>query len=510
MTLKTYLRILRKRWLTVINCAVLGVLIASIITILIPRVYAAHTTNFVSTAVDGTQPASLYQNSQFALGQVASYTQVVHSPSVLQPVINDLHLNMTTNELDKRITAANPTGTVIIDVKATSSTARQAQAIADSVSRHLDSAIEALETPRAGGPSPVKVSIAVPAKVPSAPVSPRTPLNVALGLLIGLAIGIATAVLREQFDTTLKSPEDLQVLAGLTPLGVIDYEPQIKERPLVALERNSSGVEAFRSIRSNLQFANVDRPPRQVVITSAIADEGKTVTACNLAITMAQATLRVCLLEADLRRPKAAQYLGLTGGVGLTNVVAGQHVLDDVLVPWNRGQLTVLPAGTTPPDPSQLLGSDAMAELLADLRSRFDMVIIDAPPLLPVSDAAVLSRTSDGAILVARYGHVRREQVSRALVDLSTIGAQLIGTILTCAPAKERVKRYGPDYSYTTDKYVSPERREWWLPGDPALKNDDITSDDARSSPSTNDRDPDPATTRRGKAGRAFDDARQH
>lgn len=481
MTLKAYLQILRKRWPIMVACTLLGVIVASAFTLLAPRVYVAQTTSFVSIVAGGTQSDSLYNNSQFALKQVTSYAEVVHGPDVLQPVIDELHLGMTVQELDQTITATNPVDTVLLTVSAQSSSPTQAQTIANSVSKHLGTAVEALETPRAGGSSPVKVAIAVPASVPSTPASPRPPLNIALGLLVGLALGIGAAVLREHLDTTVKSLSELADLTGLTPLGAIVLDPDLSLHPLLSPQSSFLGIEAFRSIRTNLQFVDVDRPPRQVVITSAIANEGKTTTACNLAITMAQAHMKVCLVEGDLRRPMAMDYLGIMGGIGLSNVAAGQFSLDDVLVPWNRGQLFVLPAGTTPSDPSQLLGSQAVADVLAELRSRFDMVIIDAPPLLPVSDAAVLSRASDGAVIVARHSHVRHEQITQALADLDNVNARLIGAVLTFVPAKERVARYGHGYASKERRADLAGQRETSGPPSPARQANDTVLEDAHT-----------------------------
>lgn len=448
MTLREYVHILRKRWWMIAVCAALGAVVAVGVTHVMPPSYAAQTKNFVSITAQGSDASSLYESSQFALKQVASYTQVVDSPAVLAPVIKELDLDMSTEQLAKDVSATNPPETVLIFVQARASSSEDAQRIANAVSMHLAVAVEDLETPRSGGVSPVKVSMAVPATMPNQPVSPRPVLNLALGLLVGLALGIGVAILREQFDTSVKTSVDLERLTGQAPLGTIPKDRQIRRQPLMALPQpdREAGVEAFRSIRTNLQFVDVDSPPRQVVITSSIAEEGKTVTACNLAITMSQSPTRVCLVEADLRRPRVAEYLGIEGSVGLTNVVAGQHSLDDALTPWMRGRFMVLPAGTAPPDPSQLLGSHAMEDLLAELRSRFDLVLLDAPPLLPVSDAAVLARLSDGAVLISRYGRARREQVTKAVNDLSTVNARLIGTVLTCVPSRERAARYGKDY----------------------------------------------------------------
>lgn len=459
MTLRSYLQILRKRWPLIVIISLLGILAAISLTIITPNTYSAQASAFVTITSTGTESNSLYQNSQFALQRVKSYPQVISSPDVLQPVIDELQLDLSVQDLQETVTADNPPDTVLLNITAQSGSPIQAQLIANSAAQHLGTVIEQLETSRAGGTAPVKVSTAVPANLPQSPVSPRRSLNLALGLLIGLALGIGAAVIREGQDTTIKG-DDLQDLTGTAPLGVIGFDPYAGKKPLIALQSQSVGVEAFRTMRTNLQFVDVDNPPRQLVITSAIADEGKTTTACNLAITLAESALRVCLVEADLRRPKVSSYLGIDGSVGLTNVLAGQFPLHDVLVPWRRGLLTVLPAGTTPPDPSQLLGSKNMTILLDELRDKFDFVIIDAPPLLPVTDAAVLARATDGALFVSRYGHTRRELVTKALEDLETVNARLIGTVLTFVPPKGN--RYGHAYGYGYTSDERPARPSLW------------------------------------------------
>src|SRR4051794_19327157 len=192
MTLSGYVQVLRKRWRTVATVALLCVLAAFAITALLPRSYVAQSTSFVSIAgtsgtTKGSAPDTLYQNSQFALNQVSSYPEIVTSPAVLEPVINDLGLDLTVRELKTHVTATNPVDTVLLNVEATSSSPRRAQAIANSVAQHLGSQIETLEAPRRGGESPVKVTTAVPAGLPLTPASPRPSLNLALGLLLGVA-----------------------------------------------------------------------------------------------------------------------------------------------------------------------------------------------------------------------------------------------------------------------------------------------------------------------------------
>jgi non-specific protein-tyrosine kinase len=275
-------------------------------------------------------------------------------------------------------------------------------------------------------------------------VSPRKKLNLALGLLVGLAIGVGGAVLRETLDTSVKTSDDIQQHSGVSTIGVIGFDPDASKHPLIVhTDQHSVRAEAFRQLRTNLQFVDIDHAPRSIVVTSSLPGEGKTTTATNLAITLSQTGLRVLVVEADLRRPRVADYLGVINAVGLTSVLAGQATLDDVIQRWGDGRMHVLPSGPTPPNPSELLGSQGMVKLLRQLEDRYDLVLLDAPPLLPVTDAAVLATSASGVLMVVRHGKTTREQLSRAAEALSTVGAHVYGAVLNMAPTK------GPDaYSY--------------------------------------------------------------
>ena len=465
MTLRSYVRVLRKRWRIIVALTLLGLGGAAAVTMLLPVTYSAQATAFVAITAPGTDTAnsnsnnSLYQSSQFALQRVKSYSDVVNSPAVLEPVIAQLNLNTTVDELQHRVTADNPVDTVLLNVTAKDSSAAGAQRTANAVTDQLGKVIERLETSKEGTTPPVKVTTAVPASVPVAPISPRTNLNIVLGLLVGLSLGIVAAVMRDLQDTTVKFA-DVEELTGRTPLGLVSYSPRRAEQPLVEPGGNGREIEELRTIRTNLQFVDVDNPPRVIVVTSAVKGEGKTTFACNLAITLAQSNQNVCFIEADMRQPKAMTYLDLDDGIGLSDVLASQSKVDHFLATWHDGAKSVLPAGTPPPDPSQLLGSHTMNTLLEDVRSRFDVVIIDAPPLLPVSDAAILAHATDGAILVTRYGRTKRDQLTRALDELSNVKANLVGTVLTHAPADAYRGRRRDIADYQRPHDVQPGRLE--------------------------------------------------
>jgi capsular exopolysaccharide synthesis family protein len=450
VTLWSFVQILRKRWLVVASFTVLGLLLAGVVSALTPPKYEAEARSFVTITSTGSDANSVYQNSQFAMARVKSYTLLADNPKVLTGVIDKLGLRETPQDLRKQITAQNPLDTAFLTIDAVDRDPVLAARIANAVASDLGREIEKLETPRSGGKSPVKVTVTTPATPPSGPVSPRWPLNLALGLLGGFAVGVAFALTREQLDTTIKSGDDLQRVTGMSPLTLIRLDAKSARRPLPVMDSRSSMVESFRTLRTNLKFADVDHPPRQVVVTSAVANEGKSTTAQNLAIALGQSGMRVCLVEADLRRPKVTENLGIEGAVGLTNVVAGEHKLADVLVPWNRGLVTVLPAGTTPSDPASLLGSHNAQLLLQDLRDSYDFVVVDAPPLLPVSDAAVLAGETDGALLVVRHGHTKQDQVQAAIETLRAVNARVVGCVLTFVPDKRRFGRRKDVYAYVT------------------------------------------------------------
>jgi len=441
--LRDYARTLRKRWQLVALCTLLAVAAAAVATLAATNVYQAKTQLFVSVQSGQNDLSQLYQGNSFSQQRVKSYADIVDSPRVTEPVVRELRLALTPDQLAGRIQAEAPLDTVLINMDVTDPSPARAGQIANAVARQFVEVVKDLETPQGRTSSPVEVSVVRPADVPTAPVSPRPKINLALGLLVGLALGVGTAVLRETLDMSVKSLDDVQDITGASPLGVVVEDPDaVGRRLLVPGESQGPGAEAFRQIRTNLQYVDVDRPPRVVVVTSALPDEGKSTTSVNLASTLAQAGTRVVLVEADLRRPSVAHYLGIEGAVGLTDVLAGHCDLDIALQLWGRDLFSVLPSGPLPPNPSEVLDSQHMHELLKVLGDRFEVVVVDSPPLLPVTDAAVLARASDGAILVVRHGRTTREQLARARATLQAVDARLLGTVLN------RVPRKGPDASY--------------------------------------------------------------
>lgn len=448
MELKDYLRILRRSWILVAACALIGILGAGIAVFLVKPTYTSETKLFV--ALQNSQTVSeLQQGNVFTQARVQSYVGTVNTPAVLQPVIDSLGLAVTPQVLSDNIVASSDLNTVLISIKATNESAVQAAAIAQAVGDSLVKTVDELERPAASDASPVKLSIVTPAVAPTSPSSPNVRLNLILGLLVGLASGVAVAVLRALFDTRIRGEADLRRVTDAPVLGGVSFDADAVKKPLLTQSApQSPRAESFRQLRTNLQFAHVSHRSKAVLVTSSLPGEGKSTTATNLAIALSQAGQSVALVDADLRRPMIADYLGLERHAGLTTVLVGQADINDMLQPWGNDELYVLAAGRVPPNPSELLGSDKMRDLITGLESTFDAVIVDAPPLLPVTDAAVLAQQVGGVVVVVGAQKVRTTDLEKSLKSLDMVEADLLGVILNRLPLK------GPDsYSYSYASY---------------------------------------------------------
>lgn len=443
MDLREYLRIARRSWVLIAASALVGLLVGGASSTLTQPTYTASTQLFVAIQSSGSIQ-ELQQGNNFSQARVQSYVKTVGSPIVLQPAIDSLGLDLSSDELAHRVVATTDLNTVLIDIEVSDGSPVQAAAIAQAVARSLIAAVDQLERPKTGGSSPVSLSIIKPAVAPISPSAPNTRLNLALGLILGLATGVGSAVVRSTLDSRIRGEEDLRRVTGAPLLGAISFDQDATKKPLLTqAPAQSPRAESFRRLRTNLQFANVSGHARTVLVTSSLPGEGKSTTATNLAIALAQAGQTVCLIDADLRRPMVNEYLGLDRQAGLTTSLVGAADVNDLLQPWGEDNLFVLTSGQIPPNPSELLGSAEMKTLIERLEQSFDSVIIDAPPLLPVTDAAVLSQHVGGVVLVASVQRVRQHDLEKSLGALQLVDANILGVVLNRIPAK------GPDsYSY--------------------------------------------------------------
>jgi non-specific protein-tyrosine kinase len=452
VTINDYLQIVRKRLLIVLSCAVLGLGAAGALVWLATPKYEATAQLFVSANDTGGGLATdLQQGAQFSQDRVQSYAAIINTRQITDPVAHRLQVGLTGEEISKEIQADAPLNTVLVNLHVTDISAKRAQHIANAVANQFANYAAFLEASADDTHPPVKVTVVKEATLPTSPTSPKVGLSVALGLIIGLVVGIAGGILRETLDNTVKTPDDVQRATDRPAIGVIAFDPDAKAHPLIVTQHpHSRRAEAFRQLRTNLQFVDIDTELKSIVVTSSVPNEGKTTTVSNLAITLAQAGSKVLLIEADLRRPRLAKYLGLDGSVGLTSVLVGATSALEATQRWGESGLSVLPSGPLPPNPSELLSSNAMRQLIKRLEARFDLILIDAPPLLPVTDAAVLSAATSGALLIARYGSTKREQLARsAEALLDGVGARILGCVINMTPKRgPDAYYYGYAYSY--------------------------------------------------------------
>jgi capsular exopolysaccharide synthesis family protein len=421
----------------------LAVVVSGVLTWRATPQYASQMTLFVSAWGSPDSPGAAYQGGLLSEQRVKSYRELMRSQRVMTAVIDRLGLPLSPRQLAAKVHTTSVPDTALLSASVTDSSPAQAQRIASSLGDEFVRLIPSLESTPSGAQPAVRVSVVSAAELPSRPVSPQPVRNLAVAFVVGLLTGFGLAVARRSMDTTVKAAEQLQELSGAPSLGTISFDSSVPKEPLITRAPHGPRAEAYRKIRTNLQFVDVDRSNQVILVTSAVSNEGKSVTACNVAIALAEAQKRVLLIDADLRRPSIASYLGLPNGVGLTTVLVGDVALGEATQSWGGQGLEVLASGPVPPNPSELLGSRQMRAILEDLRDRYDVVLIDAPPVLPVADAAVTATGCDGVVLVLRHGSTRSDQVRNTVTTLRTIEVPILGTVLNCAPStKDRSYYY--------------------------------------------------------------------
>ncbi|MEY2959747.1 MAG: hypothetical protein RLZZ01_2315 [Actinomycetota bacterium] len=297
---------------------------------------------------------------------------------------------------------------------------------------------------RTGGASVIR-----PAFVPGVPVLPDTERNLMVALVAGLLLGILGALALDHFDNRIRDDEDLARVTDLPVLGAVPTDRPSDARPIAVTRSDDRAVEAYRGLRTNIQFLGLDAPTKVVQVVSSVAGEGKTTTAANLAVVLAQAGRRVAIVDADLRRPRLHEVFGLPGGSGLTDLLVGRQATDTLrsITVGPQASLVVLCAGSPPPNPSELLSGHRMSALIAELADRYDHVVVDSAPILPVTDSVALTRSVDAVLLVVQAGRATTGDVTEAIERLDRVKAPVIGVVLNRLSESSR-SGYGYGYGY--------------------------------------------------------------
>ncbi|GAA1745063.1 polysaccharide biosynthesis tyrosine autokinase [Aeromicrobium alkaliterrae] len=447
MDLRDYIAIFRQRWLLIAATTLGALAIAAGLTSTATPQYASSTGLFVSTSQSSGESSAL-QGSQYSLQRIKSYADLVNQSAIMTRVVDRLDLDETPGQLSQRVSASAQLDTVILTITVTDESPERAQQIAATTAEVFVGYVGELETPPGQDQATLKATVVDEASLPGSPVSPQPTRNLGLGLVLGLLLGAGIAVLRHTLDTSVRSSSAVEEITHAPVIGSIPFDKSAGGAPLLTdIDPYSPRSEAFRVLRTNLQFINPDEHHKVFVVTSALPGEGKSSTTINLALALVENGNKVAVVEGDLRRPRIAEKLGVVGAVGLTTVLVGRSSLSEALQ-HTEHDLSILTSGRVPPNPAELLQTDAMSRIIDQLRENHDIVLIDAPPLLPVTDAAIIASKVDGAILVVRHGSTTHDQLSGAIERLAGVDARLIASIVNMTPTSKNRSGYGYGYGY--------------------------------------------------------------
>ena len=456
MDLRDLLSVMRARWVVIVIGVLIGGLAALGISLLATPKYESRIQFYVTVSGGENAAAAAYQGSLGAQQRVQSYAALVNSEDIARQVIESTGLPISVASVVDGTSATADANTVLLDVSVTDTRPETAFRLAEGYGDVLPKVISRLETPDGGGPALAKLTVVNAANLPERPVEPNTSRNLLAGLLVGLFGGLGAAVLAGALDRRVKTKEQLEELSQSPVIGSIPFKKNedtanYSEHLVPFRDGHSPAAEAFRRLRTNLQFLNVDNPPKVLVLTSSVAMEGKSETAVNLSLALAESGEKVLLVEADLRRPRIVNYMGMPDTVGLTNILSGQAKFEDVVQETRHSGVDLLACGPLPPNPSELLASEVAERLIGQLGERYDYIIIDSPPLLPVTDGALLARISDGAVLVVRTHRTTVDQVSQAVDNLRKADAPLLGVVTVANKASSKISAgYYDSYYYSS------------------------------------------------------------
>jgi polysaccharide biosynthesis transport protein len=460
MDLRQYARVLRAQAFLIALYVVAATSVAALLAWSRAPTYAASTQFFLSNDL----PADLsetYAGSLFSQQRVVSYAQLVDSAPVAEDVIQRLDLPYGIDKLQGQVDATVPPGTVLINVVVEDSSPEGAKAIAEAVEAAFPAYIANLEAPQ-GGSDPLELSVTRPAQLPSDPIAPQKPVYLLLGALVGIVLGVGSAVVREAATRRIRTGHEAAAVAGVPLLGELVKESRTRRSAVVALTDPSSGrADAYRRVRTNLDAAARGPASSQTsserriewnvspvagpesytfTVSSPLPSEGKTALVANLGVLFAQTGQRVVLIDANLRQPELAELMGLSSSPGLTDLIAGDLPLSDVLQATSTELPLEVIAGGSPGDrAAELLDSPRFETALREAAAYADVVILDAPALLAASEAAELARLVSGVVLITRLAATRVDQLEAGIHVLRTVHAPVLGIVAN--PSKPMLRR---------------------------------------------------------------------
>lgn len=425
-------KILLKYWTVVAITGFAGLFLMLLATTQISPKYASTTTLYISVRASNTgATGDLVQGTNFAQSAMPNYLDLVTTAMVLNRVAEDIDHALTRQELGRVLSVTSPPNSVLLDITVTHEDAALAINVANTTGKVFTQVVEnELQAGSADDRSAVQVRTVDLASESQQLGGPDYLRNGSVGMFLGLLLGAGIAVLRHLFDTRVHTAEDLERVTNIPVLGRIPNDEHIAQRPLILHDGAANGrAEAFRMLRTNLQFLGRGESCQTYLATSAMPGTGKTHIISNLAIVLAETGARVTLIDCDLRNPRLAHVMGIEGSAGLSDVLIDRAKLEDVLQPWGLHNLRVLPSGQIPPNPSELLGSQGMRDLLREIEQTSDYVLLDTPPVLPVTDAAVAASLVSGTLLVVAIEQTKWREAVQALEALESVESNLLGFV---------------------------------------------------------------------------------
>jgi polysaccharide biosynthesis transport protein len=429
-----YLHVVRRRMVLILVIVVGCVAGAGIATAFQPTTYQTSARLIVSGA-SSVSSVDEISRRELAVQRAVAFSQIATTGPAVTAAINSASAAGPFKPCASPAVSSSANGTdPFLTVTVTDCDPNQAAAVANAYVKILPTVLKSLEQVTAAVPEEVSSLGAAP--VPTSPYSPRLLRNLLIGLIIGLGLGAVAAFVREGLDRRLRDSDEVEDATGSTILGVIPTELDGVRTPVLT-HPMSARAEGYRKVRTNLTFAGATGMPRSLLITSAVSGEGKTTLATNLALACARTGQRVALVDADLRRPMVSTYLDITEPLGLTSVIAGEATLAEAMTAIDEGRVDVLGSGPIPSNPSELLGSVRMSAMLEELRATHDIVIVDAPPVLPVADALVLVGEVDAVVLVTKVGETTRERLKQAAEAILQVRGNLVGIVPNAVVQRE-------------------------------------------------------------------------
>lgn len=428
MTVREFLMVLRRRWFVVAVSVLLAIGGAAIITLSTPRVYTATATVYLSATPvsSGTSSGSTPDPGPVVISQtdINTFLQSLSSPVFLDPLKKQL--GVQPGEWVS-VSGGLANNTALLDLTATASSPTLAADAANLAGPQLAKVALEYSTLLSQSASQVTSRTMTPATPPSTPTSPNLRTNLALGALVGLLLGIGMAFVAQLADTKVRRDEDLADITAAPVLAHLPLDKHALARPLISDDRHGMLAEAFRRLRTNLLFVDVTTAQHSVVVTSAMPGEGKTTTSVNLALALADTGSRVLLIDGDLRNPSVGKATSLDSSVGLTTVLLGRIEVADAIQRFPGSDLDILTAGQIPPNPTELIGSVPMEMLYHDLKSRYDFIVIDSPPVVPVVDAVLLEKIAGNLLLVVAADRTSKKDVQSAIRQLDSTSGRVSG-----------------------------------------------------------------------------------